>query len=431
MIPGVSELPDGWEWELLGEIAETQLGKMLSAKARGGENPLPYLRNVNVQWGRIDLDDLREMDFSTREVEKFSVKRGDIVMCEGGEPGRCAIWDSDDTILFQKALHRIRPGETVHAEWLFYYFRWLGLHGGFAPFTSGIGIRHLPQEDLRIIPVPVPPLPEQQALVGRLGEIEAVCRQAQQELAEIATLLLANRRALFAIADADTFPEVALGELIERIEAGRSLPGHGRPAEVGEWGVVKVSAMTWGAFDPAENKVLVDQAAADAQNEITGGDLLISRANTTELVGASVLVPADVRRKLLLSDKSLRLVPKEAVHPHWLHAALNAPRVRAQLSAMATGTSDSMRNVSQKKLRQAVLHLPPEHKQRSIVDRLTRELQELSLLQEEIDEARSESNQLYNAILRTALEGVIRVGGTARGDSRAEDPDAEPVEAYL
>ncbi len=104
----MTELPPGWAMTTLGEIAETQLGKMLSAKARTGNGGRPYLRNKNVQWGRIELDDLLHMDFTEAEFEKFRLRPGDLLVCEGGEVGRAALWRGTIAdCAFQKALHRV------------------------------------------------------------------------------------------------------------------------------------------------------------------------------------------------------------------------------------------------------------------------------------------------------------------------------------
>ncbi len=146
-----------WETRPLGEIADFCLGKMLDAKKNRGDF-LPYLANVNVRWGAFELDDLREMRFETHELERFGLKYGDIVMCEGGEPGRCAIWkDSVPGMMFQKALHRIRPFEGVDFRYLFYAFLHKGKLNGFSPLLTGSTIKHLPKEKLAKVEVPLPP----------------------------------------------------------------------------------------------------------------------------------------------------------------------------------------------------------------------------------------------------------------------------------
>jgi type I restriction enzyme S subunit len=107
----------------LGEVAVTQLGKMLSAKARTGLGTRPYLRNKNVQWGRIDTDDLLAMDFSERDAMKFELCSGDVLVCEGGEVGRAAVWHGDVAgCCFQKALHRVRVGEQLSPEFLVHVY---------------------------------------------------------------------------------------------------------------------------------------------------------------------------------------------------------------------------------------------------------------------------------------------------------------------
>ena len=138
-----------WETRCLGDLADLSLGKMLDEKKNRGE-PLPYLANINVRWGEFNLDDLREMRFEENERERFGLKHGDIVMCEGGEPGRCAIWKEPiPGMMFQKALHRIRPYECLDSRFLFYSFLHKGEMDGFAGLFTGSTIKHLPAEKTR------------------------------------------------------------------------------------------------------------------------------------------------------------------------------------------------------------------------------------------------------------------------------------------
>lgn len=110
-----------WQESPLGEIADTQLGKMLDAKKNEGEYH-PYLGNDNVQWGGIGLSEVKEMRFKESELAKFALRSGDLLVCEGGDPGRCAIWNSDEEMYYQKALHRVRAHEGVLDNWYLYYF---------------------------------------------------------------------------------------------------------------------------------------------------------------------------------------------------------------------------------------------------------------------------------------------------------------------
>lgn len=108
-----------WAVRRMDEVAELSLGKMLDEKKNKGE-PLPYLANLNVRWGEFDLKDLRTMRFEGHEFERFSIRAGDIIMCEGGEPGRCALWKEEQSLMIQKALHRIRPKPAINSTFLYY-----------------------------------------------------------------------------------------------------------------------------------------------------------------------------------------------------------------------------------------------------------------------------------------------------------------------
>ncbi len=164
------DLPQGWAWARLGEIAEVQLGKMLDKKKITGVL-YPYLANVSVRWGAFDLDNLKKMPFSEAEVEKFTLKTGDIIMCEGGVPGRCAVWREDTAcVKYQKALHRIRVYEIL-PEFVRYYFEAIHETMFFTSRFSGSTIHHLPRETLIQIQIPIPPVDEQKRIVAKIEEL--------------------------------------------------------------------------------------------------------------------------------------------------------------------------------------------------------------------------------------------------------------------
>jgi type I restriction enzyme S subunit len=158
-----------WERKRLGDVADLCLGKMLDRTKNKGE-PLPYLANLNVRWGSFDLDDLRQMRFEPSEADRYGLKYGDIVMCEGGEPGRCAIWkDAIPGMMIQKALHRIRPHEILDYRFLFYTFMHKGKTGSFAPLFTGSTIKHLPGQNLAKVEIEIPPLSAQKRIADTLS----------------------------------------------------------------------------------------------------------------------------------------------------------------------------------------------------------------------------------------------------------------------
>ena len=160
-----------WKRVKLGEIADLCLGKMLDAKKNKGELR-PYLNNVAVRWGGFDLNDLPEMRFEESEFERYSTRRNDIIACEGGEPGRCAIWESDEPIFLQKALHRIRIHDGCNPRFVYYQFCHLVKSGATQHLETGSTIRHLPGQAIREVELQLPDLPTQRRIAAVLGALD-------------------------------------------------------------------------------------------------------------------------------------------------------------------------------------------------------------------------------------------------------------------
>ncbi len=182
----------GWEVKKVSEIARHSLGKMLD-KAKNKGEAKPYLRNFNVRWFNFDLSDILEMPFLLAEAEKYTAIKGDVLICEGGYPGRAAIWEKDEPIYFQKALHRVRFHEPGRNRWFLYYLLSKDLDGTLKNHFNGAGIQHFTGEALARFEVPLPPLAEQQRIVGMLDEAFAGLATAKAK----AEQNLQNARALF------------------------------------------------------------------------------------------------------------------------------------------------------------------------------------------------------------------------------------------
>ena len=171
----IGPVPESWEVVKLEDLFDTQLGKMLSQKARTGDDPKLYLRNKNVQWGAIDTTDLLSMDFNERERGKFILVPGDLLVCEGGEPGRAAIWHGAvKECYYQKALHRLRPkSDTISneflAHWLEFALRYQDLYGVAGASST---IAHLPEVQLMMLQVPLPSRNEQDSMVESLNAVD-------------------------------------------------------------------------------------------------------------------------------------------------------------------------------------------------------------------------------------------------------------------
>ena len=172
-----------WIKKPLVDVAEMCLGKMLDEQKNKGEL-LPYLANVNVRWGSFECENLREMRFAHNEMDRYGLKLGDIVMCEGGEPGRCAIWrDAVPGMMIQKALHRIRPKNELDHRFLFYFFLHTGYTGGFAPLFTGATIKHLPKQSLEKLEIEYPPLDQQQRIADVLSTYDDLIENNRRRMA--------------------------------------------------------------------------------------------------------------------------------------------------------------------------------------------------------------------------------------------------------
>ena len=163
----------------LGNVATSRLGKMLDKQKNTG-TPKKYLRNINVRWFSFDLADLQEMKIEETEFEKYTIKKDDLVICEGGEPGRCAVWEKNETIYFQKALHRVRF--TVESEpRLYMYYIWFMTNtGALNKFYTGTGIKHLTGQSLEKVLVPVIDIKIQQKLLASIELRLSVCDSVEK-----------------------------------------------------------------------------------------------------------------------------------------------------------------------------------------------------------------------------------------------------------
>lgn len=178
------ELPVGWEWVRLSEIVESRLGKMLD-KAKNTGKRYPYLRNTNVQWGYIDLDDIKEISLEASELEEFRLIPGDLLICEGGYPGRCAIWqESCREMYFQKALHRVRPYAGISTELIAISLESDSKSGNLDKYFTGATIKHFVGQALDRYVLPLPPLAEQSRIVTRVTTLRRLCADLRQRLAE-------------------------------------------------------------------------------------------------------------------------------------------------------------------------------------------------------------------------------------------------------
>ncbi|WP_433858058.1 restriction endonuclease subunit S [Streptomyces kronopolitis] len=197
----LGSVPDVWAVAAVSHHYEVLLGKMLNQERVDGEHLRPYLRNTNVQWDRIATHDLLRMNFPPDERNRYEVRAGDLLICEGGEPGRSAIWQGEvGEIYYQKALHRARPRSESSVRWLYYCMRAATALNVFAVEGNTTTIAHLTGEQLRVLRFPFPPREVQDQTTSRLDKKVGSLRDLASRVREQLALLAERRSALIAAA---------------------------------------------------------------------------------------------------------------------------------------------------------------------------------------------------------------------------------------
>ncbi len=162
-----------WVIKKLGDISEMCLGKMLDVKKNKGDLE-PYLANINVRWGSFDFSNLNQMRFEKREQDRYGLKYGDLVICEGGEPGRCAIWkDEVPEMKIQKALHRVRVNNDFSNQFVYYRLLLAGRNGELNKHFIGSTIKHITGIGLKQVEFPYPLFEDQQIIAAVLSALDA------------------------------------------------------------------------------------------------------------------------------------------------------------------------------------------------------------------------------------------------------------------
>lgn len=226
-----AQLPRGWITAPLFVVANTRLGKMLDARKQLSGKPFPYLRNVNVRWDSFDLSSLQTMTFDSNEIKEFELLPGDVLICEGGEPGRAAVWSElNSEVKFQKAIHRVRLCGQIEPRWLMHQLRLDAIQGRLEDYFTGTTIKHFTGVALAKYPIVIPPLPEQRRIVAKIEALQVRSRKVREALEAIPPLLEQFRQSVLAAAfrgdltadwreqHSDTEPASVL---LERIRAER------------------------------------------------------------------------------------------------------------------------------------------------------------------------------------------------------------------
>ncbi|MFC8797240.1 hypothetical protein ACFT2C_05880 [Promicromonospora sp. NPDC057138] len=398
--------------DAVSDICEVVSGPAFTSRDfKGPGEGIRLLRGENIEPGALRWTKTRTWpDGLLAGYEHLLVQPGDLILgmdrpiISAGLKLATARAEDLPALLVQRVA-RIRPLK-VDGRYLSYWLSSPEFVSHLRRAATGTQLPHVTLRDIREFRVPRFGAEKEQRIVEILEDHLSRLDAADNGIATSARRLVAYQRSLRQQAvDAPGSPMVPLARMVSGVGAGRSLGGAAPPAGPDEWGVIKVSAMTWGEFRAHENKrIPADQA--DARYEILPGDLLVSRANTAAYVGASVLV-GDVRSRLLLSDKSLRLVPRPGVNAKWLNEVLQSPRVRHQITALATGTKESMHNISQKALLSVSVPNSSEDEQAAVIDAIEKGVRSSRGMERALDAAERRSANLRRSLLAAAFSGRL------------------------
>lgn len=399
-------LPKGWAAARLGRIADCRLGKMLDQAKNRGE-PRPYLRNINVQWGRIDLHDVKQMRIEADETEQYAVMPGDLLVCEGGEPGRCAVWNDSREMYLQKALHRVRPRDGVLPEYLRWWIQDRAVTGQLAALFTGSTIKHLPGRQLAQLDVSVPPLAEQRRIAAQLEDIEARRAATAARLSAARAAVERFRSAVLAAAYAEAeriATSVPLEHLLrEPLKNGYSARPTNRETPVR---VLSLTATTSGRFDSRHFKYTDEVIPSDSPLWLEPGDILIQRGNTAEFVGVPAMYDG-LPGEFIYPDLMIRARVRNDIQPRYAWYMLLAPQARAFLRDRATGTAGNMPKVNQKTVNAVPIPSPRSDIQVQLVARLDRSFDVADATLIQVDEAEDRLERAGRAALAKAFRGEL------------------------
>lgn len=452
----MTELPRGWEWSRLADVAEVRLGRQRSPERATGDRMRPYLRAANVTWKGLTLSDVKEMDFTANESVTYELRPGDLLLSEAsgspGEVGKPAQYNGEiDGCCFQNTLLRVRLPDGLVPDFFEYFFSEQALNGRFAAGSRGVGIHHLGASALSDWQVPVPPLAEQERIVAAIEEAFSKLEAGEAGLRTVRRLLKRMRAAVLAAAvtgrlvpqdPADTPAPKLLADLgVEPIDptGAPHLPdswawcemgtlatdsGYGTSLKCGYEesgpGVLRIPNIQRGALNLDDLKRAPSNSLIDAALLLTPGDLLIVRTNgSRDLIGRAAPVTAEVGCSFASYLIRFRTRP-DLVNVEFLALVLAAPWWRSRLEE-AAASSAGQYNLSLRTLTPLPIGLPPIEEQDRILSEAQRQLSFLEACERVTVAGQARSAALRRSVLKAAFEGKLVT----------QDPSEEPASVLL
>ena len=428
----MSELPSGWTRAAIRDVLwrdehERSLVQGWSPQCEKGaaaaETEWAVLKTTAIQYGEFLSDENKRLPADLSPRPELALRAGDLLITCAGPRRRCGVpclvGEDHPRRIISGKMYRFRADTRIIApDYLLGALRTCEMQTQIDAAKTGISDSglNLTHERFLRLDVPVGPLAEQRRIVAKIDSLSAKSKRARDRLDHMPRLVERYKQAVLEAAfegrlsrEPDTiargWPSRSVGSVVTRVVAGKNLRCEERPPTSSERGVVKVSAVTWGRFDPAAAKTLPREFSPPENTRIRTGDFLISRANTLELVGAVVIVET-APENLFLSDKVLRLEMPPGCG-RWLLWFLRSPPGRRAIEGAATGNQLSMRNLSQEALRAIQVPWPVPDVQARTLTRISEAFAWIERVAAETASARKLIDRVDIAVLSKAFRGEL------------------------
>ena len=409
-----------WTWRPIGELFEIGAGKTMSAAARNGTNKTPFLRTSNVLWDEINLSSVDEMSMQEREIPAKLLSRGDLLVCEGGEIGRAAVWNGEvETMSFQNHLHRLRPivNDLEPRFYVFFLqsaFTQLGIFEGAGNKTT---IPNLSSGRLAELRVPQPPLAEQQSISNLLGRVRDAIRIQNRSLAIANDLKRATMHTLFTRGlrgesqketEIGPVPEswevVDFASVREKLQYGTSVRC---TYEVSDRPVLRIPNIEPQRVNSKDLKYCTLTGDAAAKYELEDGDLIFIRTNgVLDRLGSCAVYDGSPANALFASYLIRAKLKPEFIVPHFAASFFGSEVGTSIISERAISASDGKFNLNTAAIDSFLLPLPPTLKEQQEVVEI------IEAIDRKIDLHRRKRvvlEELFKALLHKLMTGEIGV----------------------
>lgn len=414
-------LPPNWMWATIREIADTQLGKMLDSSRQSGKYTMPYLRNANVRWHSFDLTNLKSMDIQPDEYDRFLARTGDVLITEGGEIGRAAVWRRDDAVAIQKTVHRMRPFAQVDPIFLAFAFEYMATCGYLEPHVTGVTIKHLTQQNLREVAIPVPPLAEQRRITAVVEEhVIGLSRGAQAVRTSAARSQILARSLLRSLIGAPWPSRWRVSTVAEagHVDLGRQrhpdwhTGDHPRP-------YLRVANVFEDRLDLSDVMEMDFPPEVFERFRLLPGDILLNEGQSPHLLGRPAMYRGQPE-EIAFTNSLLRFRTNPDVLPEWallvFRYYMHSGRFKREVRI-----TTNIAHLSAGRFKSIEFPIPPMDEQQRIIDAAHRDMSYQAELERSLKAANSRAEALRRAVLAAAF----------RGELVDQDPTDEPADVLL